>query len=503
MNSYRLLEQKFARIGTLKDVLGILNWDMETIMRDGAADRRAEQLSTLETMAHALLVAPDTSGLLGQAEADGNDLDQWQTANLREMRRIYLHASAVPEDLVEANSKAVSRSVMAWRQARKDSNFALLLPYLKEVLQLQREIGAIKGEVLGLSVYDALLDGFAPGMRQTRIDQLFADLVSELPDLIRNALMVQDSLAPVQPMQGPFPIEKQRALGEKLMAAIGFDFNRGRLDISLHPFCGGATDDVRITSRYDETRFISGFMGILHETGHAIYEQGLPQAWRYQPVGAARGMVLHESQSLTIEMQACRSRAYTDYLAPLLRATFDGDGPAWSADNLYREMTNVKPDFIRVDADEITYPAHVLLRYQLETAMVKDDLRLEDLPTAFNDGMKKLLGLDVPNDSLGCLQDIHWPSGLWGYFPTYTLGAMAAAQLFDAAHRASPEVLQGISLGDFNPLKSWLSANVHSKGSLLDIDELLIAATGQPLGAEQFKKHLRKRYLEDRLDAPR
>jgi carboxypeptidase Taq len=497
MNSYRLLEQKFSRIGTLKDVLGILNWDTETLMRDGAADARAEQVSTLEGMAHALLVAPDTCELLDKAETATLDLDAWQIANLREMRRLYLHASAVPEDLVEANSKAVSRSVMAWRQARKTSDFAFLLPYLQEVLDLQRKIGQIKGEVLGLSPYDALLDSYAPGMRQARIDLLFANLRTELPNLIREAKTHQDGLPGVQALNGPFPIEMQRALGERLMTAVGFDFNRGRLDISLHPFCGGATDDVRITSRYDEERFISGLMGVLHETGHAIYEQGLPEAWHYQPVGAARGMALHESQSLTIEMQACRSRAYMDYLAPLLRETFKSDGAAWSADNLYREMTMVKPGFIRVDADEVTYPAHVLLRYELETAMINGDLRLADLPAAFNDGMKQLLGLSVPNDSLGCLQDIHWPSGLWGYFPTYTLGAMAAAQLFEAANRASPDVLGGISRGDFMPLKSWLSANVHSKGSLLEMDELLIAATGQPLGAEQFQKHLRTRYLEN------
>ncbi|ACB94193.1 carboxypeptidase M32 [Beijerinckia indica] len=501
MTSYHALEQQFARIDKIKDVIGLLNWDTETIMPDGAAEGRSEQLSTLEGMAHRLLVSAETGELLDKAEAAADGLDDWQSANLREMRRLYFHAAAIPEELVEANSKAVSRSLMAWRQARKNSDFAALLPYLKEVLDLQRRIGQIKGEALGLSPYDALLDTYEPGMRQAKIDLLFTNLRAELPSLIQEAQARQASLPPTEALTGPFPIDLQRGLGKKLMAAVGFDFERGRLDISLHPFCGGATDDVRITSRYDEERFISGLMGVLHETGHALYEQGRPEAWRHQPVGAARGMALHESQSLLIEMQACRSRAFVHYLAPLLRETFQGDGAAWSADNLYRDLTTVKPGFIRVDADEVTYPAHVLLRYDLEKAMINGDLRLEDLPGAFNEGMKTLLGLTVPNDGLGCLQDIHWPGGSWGYFPTYTLGAMAAAQLFDAASRAEPDVLPGIGRGDFGPLRSWLSAHVHRKGSLLEMDELLIAATGRPLGAEAFQKHLRTRYLEDRHQA--
>ena len=304
MDSYHSLEQKFARIGTVKDVIGILNWDTETLMPDGAAEGRSEQLSTLEGMAHRLLVAPETGELLDKAEAAAERLDDWQSANLREMRRLYLHAAAVPEELVEASSKAVSRSVMAWRQARENSDFAALLPYLQEVLDLQRQIGQIKGEALGLSPYDALLDSYEPGMRQARIDLLFANLKAELPGLIQETQAYQKSLPPVLALNGSFQIDLQRGLGKKLMAAVGFDFDRGRLDVSLHPFCGGATDDVRITSRYNEEGFASGLMGVLHETGHALYEQGRPEAWRRQPVGAARGMALHESQSLLIEMQA-------------------------------------------------------------------------------------------------------------------------------------------------------------------------------------------------------
>jgi carboxypeptidase Taq len=289
----------------------------------------------------------------------------------------------------------------------------------------------------------------------------------------------------------------QEKLGTRLMQAVGFDFSRGRLDVSLHPFCGGATDDVRITTRYTESSFAGALMGVLHESGHALYEQNRPEKWRGQPVGLARGMTLHESQSLLIEMQAGRSREFVSYLATVLRDAFGGTGPAWSAENLYRICTHVEPGFIRVDADEVTYPAHILVRYEVEKALIEDRLRIGDLPAAFNDEIRKLLGLEVPNDRLGCLQDIHWPGGAWGYFPTYTLGAMAAAQLFDAACRAEPDVLPGLTRGDFTPLRAWLRANVHSRGSLLGTDELLQAATGRALGAEAYQTHLQRRYLEN------
>ena len=281
----------------------------------------------------------------------------------------------------------------------------------------------------------------------------------------------------------------------RLMTRLGFDFDHGRLDISLHPFCGGTPDDVRITTRYDESDFRGALMGVLHETGHAMYERGLPAGWRRQPVGEARGMAVHESQSLLVEMQACRSREFTEFLAPVLREVFGRSGPEWEAENLYRLNTRVKRSFIRVDADEVTYPAHVILRYRLERALIDGSLVLKDLPGAWNDGMRTLLGIVPPDDRLGCLQDIHWYDGAFGYFPTYTLGAMLAAQLFDAAKRADPTILPGIAGGDFAPLFAWLRAHVHGKGSLLSAAELVMQATGRPLDARIYERHLETRYL--------
>jgi len=474
---------------------GILGWDTQTQMPDGASEARAEQTATLALLGHEILTSPATADRLSQAEAGSDALGPWERANLREMRRAYIHAAAVPADLVEASSKAATRSEMVWREARANSDFALLRPHLTEVLRLQRLVGEAKGAVLGLSPYDALLDSYDPGMRQARIDPLFSELRAALPAMIAQAAQRQASQGEPLPLPGPFPVETQRAVGLRLMEAAGFDFARGRLDVSLHPFCGGATDDVRITTRYDEASATGALMGVLHETGHALYEQGRPAAWRHQPVGQARGMSLHESQSLLIEMQACRSAEFCHFLAPVLREAFGGHGPAWTGQNLHRLYTRVRPGLIRVDADEMTYPAHILLRYRLETAMIAGDLAVADLPHAFADGMRELLGVSVPNDRLGCLQDIHWPGGSFGYFPTYTLGALAAAQLFAAACTAHPGILPGLGRGDFSQLRAWLRETVHARASLMETDELMLAATGRPLEAAAFQAHLRRRYL--------
>ena len=496
MSAYAELESRFARLGALAEAEGVLHWDMSVMMPSGGVAARAEQLAALKVTRHELLTRADMGELLERAQGEAAGLDGWQRANLREMRRAWTSAVALPADLVAALSKACSASETVWRAARPAADFTMLLPSLEEVLRLTREKAQALGAARGLAPYDALLDQHEPGARATRIDELFAGLARFLPDFIDRVLEKQAREPRPVPPQGPFPAAAQRALGQELMRAIGFDFAHGRLDESAHPFSAGVPEDVRITTRYDEGDFARGLMGVLHETGHALYERGLPAAWRRQPVGEARGMALHESQSLLLEMQACRSRGFLEFAAPLMAKAFNGTGPAWDAGNIHRLYTRVERGFIRVDADEATYPAHVILRYRLERALVAGDLKLAGLPAAWNAGMKELLGVAPPDDRLGCLQDIHWPDGAWGYFPTYTLGAMAAAQLYRAARRADPDVAPGIARGDFKPLLAWLGANVHAKASLLSTDELLTQATGAPLSDAAFKAHLKARYLD-------
>ena len=494
MSAYASLEAVFRKTAALGDALSILHWDMAVMMPDGGADSRAEQIATLKGIIHETITAPRTRDLLEQAEAEG--LEPWEQANLREMRREWVHSAAVPAELVDALTRAESACEMVWREARPAADFARVLPSLRTLLSLVREMGQIKAEQLGVGIYDALLDQYEPGGRSAEIDPVFAHLESFLPDFIGEALEVQAAKPPVQELVGPFPTDRQKVLGLKMMEMLGFDFHHGRLDVSHHPFCGGTPADTRITTRYDESDFFSAMMGVLHETGHALYEFGLPKGrWASQPVGRARGMVMHESQSLLMEMQACRSPAFMDYAAGVIREAFGVQGPEWQAENLHRRGIRVKRGFIRVEADEVTYPAHVIIRYGLEKALIEGRMELEDLPGAWNEGYRRLLGITPPDDRLGCLQDIHWFGGSWGYFPTYTLGAMTAAQLFDAAQRADTAIMPGIGKGDFSPLLSWLRSHVHGKGSLLSTRDLLTQATGRPLDPKVFEDHLRRRYL--------
>jgi carboxypeptidase Taq len=493
VSAYQELEDRFRRMSALGEAAGMLHWDMSVLMPSGGAPSRTEQLTALKLTVHEMKTDPRLSELLDAAEAEP-PADPWQAANLREMRRSWVHANAVEPALVEAMSRASAACEMAWREARPASDFARVLQPLREVLRLTREIAAVKAEALGGSLYEALLDQYEPGGSTETIDALFDDLSAFLPGFTERALAAQAARGEAVPPAGPFHVAKQRALGERLMTALGFDFSAGRLDVSLHPFCGGVAGDVRITTRYEEDDFTQSLMGVLHETGHALYEMGLPREWQYQPVGDARGMAMHESQSLLVEMQACRSREYLTFAAPLMRETFGGEGPEWDVENLYRLYTKVERSFIRVDADEVTYPAHVILRYRLERALIAGDMDLADLPAAWNDGMEELLGIRPPDDRRGCLQDIHWYDGAWGYFPTYTMGALAAAQLFAAARAARPQIPDAIASGDFSPLIGWMRENLHAHASSRSTDELMVAATGKPLGTGAFKAHLEARY---------
>jgi carboxypeptidase Taq len=532
-SAYRELESRFRRLAALGEALSVLHWDTAVMMPPGGAEARSDQIAALKLTKHELLTEPRVAELLAAAEPEVAG-DPWRAANLREMRRQLVHAAGVPKDLVEAHSKACTACEMIWRDARPASDFARAAPALAEVLRLTREVAEAKAAALNgegssgvrsrapnaanraresgardltpslatptLSPYEALLDQYEPGARTARVDALFADLAAFLPDFLEDALARQAARPEPLPLPGPFPVAAQAALGRRLMHLIGFDFDHGRLDVSLHPFCGGVPEDVRITTRYEEGDFTQSLMGVLHETGHAMYEMGLPPEWRRQPVGRARGMAMHESQSLLVEMQACRSREFVEFVAPLLVDAFGVEafgrgGVGAQAENLHRHYTRIERGFIRVDADEVTYPAHVILRYRLERAMIAGALTVPDLPAAWNDGMRELLHIVPPDDALGCLQDIHWYDGAMGYFPTYTMGALAAAQLFAAAKRARPEIPGSLAKGDFAPLMGWLRENVHAKASLHTTDEILTQATGAALGTETFKRHVRERYL--------
>ncbi len=495
MTAYDRLTTRFARIATISEASAVLGWDAAAMMPPGGAPARGDQLAVLAGLAHSLLVAPDLGDDLAEAEAAGADPDPWCAANLALMRHAYTRATALPARLVEAQARANSACEKVWREARRDSDFAQVRPHLAEVVRLVREAAACLSPALGLTPYDALMDGFQHGIGAADVAPVFSEYETFLHTALPQAEERQARRGtPVRP-KGPFPVAEQEALCRKLSARLGLDFAHARLDRSAHPFSGGTRTDVRITTRYDEADFTQAVLAVVHETGHALYERGLPESFARQPVGEAAGMAAHESQSLIIEMQACRSDAFLGWLGPELHATFGGDAAPYRPANLARLWRRVERGFIRVDADEMTYPAHVILRFRLEQALIAGDLTVDDLPGAWNEGFRTLLDIAPPDDARGCLQDIHWYDGAFGYFPSYTLGAMAAAQLMAAARRAVPGLDAALAKGDIAPLLGWLRAKVHGVGSLLGFNDLLRAATGKPLDPSDFTKHLTARYL--------
>lgn len=489
---YQSLVKTFQRLSRFSHLSAIAGWDMFTMMPPGGSAARGEALAELGVLQHQILTDKKVGEWLRNAlQEELNDAEQ---ANLREMTRQYEQAALLPESLVEAKSLAGSRCEHAWRSQRPANDWQGFAENLREVVKLSREEAQIRAAAKDCSRYDALLDIFEPDMTSARLDVLFADLKSWLPTLLEKVVEKQAQTPLIEP-QGPFPIADQRELGLEAMRVLGFDFDGGRLDISAHPFCGGVPQDVRITTRYNENDLLSALFGVIHETGHARYEQNLPRNWIDQPIALARSTAIHESQSLFFEMQLGRSEAFLQRLLPTVRRYF-GEQPAFSRDNFIAWNQRVKPGFIRVDADEVSYPAHVILRYEIERALIDGDIEVDDIPALWDEKMQHWLGLSTTgNYRDGCMQDIHWTDGGFGYFPSYTLGAMYAAQLMASARRALPQLESDIANGNFTALFDWLRQNIWQHGSRFTTSQLIQHATGKDLNSDFFRQHLTSRYL--------
>jgi carboxypeptidase Taq len=490
--AYRELARLQLRLHRLGHLGSMANWDRNTMMPPKGNEARAAAEAELETLLHRLRTDPQQREWLRAAESE--PLDEVERANLREIRREWRQANAIPEALVEARTLAGARCEHAWRTQRPANDWKGFLENLREVVRLTREEARYLADDAGLAPYDALVDRFEPGMRSSELDRIFGELRESLPGLIRRIRDKQSGERVIEP-RGPFPVEKQRALNLAVMRRLGFDFDAGRLDESAHPFSGGVPEDVRLTTRYREDNFTQSLYATIHETGHARYEQNLPREWLGQPIARARSFGIHESQSLSYEMQLGRTRAFIEFLAPLL-AEHLGPQPAFEAENLHRLFTRVKPGYIRVAADEATYPLHVILRYEIERPLVEGEVECEDIPALWDEKMEKYLGLDTRgNYDDGCMQDVHWSEGLIGYFPSYTLGAMYAAQWFAAIRRATPDLDRRVASGDFAPVFEWMKAGIWSHGSRHELPDLVRRASGETLNPAHFRAHLESRYL--------
>ena len=490
--SYDDLASHCTRLHHFQHLASIAWWDQAANMPPKGNEARAAALAELAALMHRMRTDATLAERIARAEQE--PLSEHQRANLREIRRDWHSANALPAELVQRRQIATSRCEHAWRSLRPANDWNGFLVQWKPVLAIAREEAALLSRHSGLGKYDALMDRYEPGMTCATVDRVFGEVRQWLPGLIER-VVARQLREPVIEAKGPFALEAQRSLCQQTVKRLGFDFEAGRLDASTHPFSGGVPEDVRMTTRYNEAHFLQALMGTVHETGHGRYEQNRPRAWLGQPVSEARSMAIHESQSLSFEMQLGGHPGFAAVLSPMLAEAF-GAQPAFEPDNLHRMLTRVHRGLIRVDADEVTYPAHVILRYEIERALIEGEIEAEDVPALWDAKMAELLGQDTRgNFKDGPLQDVHWPESLFGYFPCYSLGAMYAAQWFATMRRATPDLDARISSGDWTPVFDWLRGNIWSQASRWTTDELAIRASGEVLNPAHFKAHLESRYL--------
>jgi len=494
MVAYQQLETHFRTLSYYQHALTILHWDQEVKMPPGGAEERGKAISELAALVHQRLMDPALPGLFDEAHKQ-TELSTQQRANLREMTREWQDSCLLPESLVREQAIVNARCQQAWNTLRAKNDWATFCESFKPVVQLAREQAQIRQQALGTATpYDALLSLYSQGDSSELIASVFTQLKTELPELIQQVRALQASRTkPI--IRGDFSEAQQKRLSERVMALLGFNFEAGRLDVSAHPFSTGNPGDQRITTRYSDQEFIESLYATVHETGHSRYEAGLPEAWRGLPAGYARNMGIHESQSLFFEKHIGASLAFCDYAAAQANKLFTLEQPL-SAEQLRQAVMWVEPGFIRVNADELTYPLHIVLRFEIESALINGDMEVIDIPDAWHHKMQQYLGLGTENNYKdGCMQDVHWPSGAFGYFPSYTLGAVNAAQIREAMEAQLGAIDNVVATGDITPIANWLSDNIWQQGSLLESQELMQQVTGKPTNARSLLQHFRSHYL--------
>lgn len=469
-----------------------LNWDLETYMPAKALGFRAEQLAHLSGHTHKLFTAKSVGEWLSACEQHGFAPDSPEAANVREWRRLYDRATKLPQSLVEKVERTRAHAREAWRKARQESDYRLFKPLFEKLLTLNRQ----KADCWGFeeSPYDALADGYEPGIRASQLRTLFAELRPAIGSILGPA-QERSASVPADLLLGHYPVAAQQALNRHAAEAMGFDFEAGRIDTTTHPFCTTlGPGDCRLTTRYNEQDFTQSFYGILHEAGHGLYEQGLPAEHYGTPLGVAASLGIHESQSRLWENHVGRSPAFWEHWYPIACEHFP-ELKRLSPAQLTAAVNRVSPSFIRVEADQVTYDLHILLRFEVETRLIEGQLKVADVPAFWNEEFEKLLGLKVTRDADGCLQDIHWSLGDLGYFPTYTLGNLNAAQLMHRAAQDHPNLDSELATGQYGTLLAWLRERVHRHGLRYKPQELIEHATGEKTQSRYHLEYLRKKFV--------
>ncbi len=491
--SYKNLKILFEEQSLINDISGILNWDMATYMPENSREQRIKQITKLYDYKKNIFNEIKKNEFFNKVNEF--ELNKFDKINFELMKNKFDYFNSISVDKLKKKAELSIECEGLWREAKEKSNFNIVKNSFVKLVNLIKEESEILSQIKDKKKYDCLLFKYDRSLDSKRLFKIFNRvekfIKKKLPFIIKKQknLKLKDYLNE----------KDQFNLSKIFMKHLGFDFSRGRIDKSLHPFCGGGTQDVRITTRFSEEDSFSCFDALMHETGHALYEQGLPKKWAHQPVGSAGGMSLHESQSLFIEMQIIKSLPVSQFIQKILQNKIGKDPSVWSSEAIYKIRNNVKPSYIRVDSDEVHYPLHIIHRFNIEYKIIEEDANVEYLPDLWNEEFSKTLGLDVHDDKRGCLQDIHWYGGDFGYFPTYSIGAFVAAQL---AYKVRTEIIDfdlNLKKGNFKPIIKWLRKNIHSRGSLLKIDELLNESTEENLNIKYFEKHITDRYIKMKI----
>jgi carboxypeptidase Taq len=493
-NTYERLCAHVREVALLDSMQSLLEWDERTKLPPAGADYRAEQMSYLAGLIHQRQTAPQVGEWLAELADSPLAADPHSEtgADIFNLKRDYERKTKLPQSLVEEIARLAVLGQQVWAEARKANDFPKFQPMLERMVELKRQEAAAIGyeEV----AYDALLDEYEPGARTLHVAEVLARLREQLVPLV--AEIAASSRRPrLDVLHRHYPIDMQESFGRRAASAVGYDFDAGRIDVTSHPFCSTlGPRDVRLTTRYDKHFFPGALFSTLHEAGHGIYEQGLPSDRYGLPTGQAVSLGIHESQSRMWENLVGRCRAFWEYFFPEAKKTF-GDALAdVSLDDFYFSINDVRPSLIRTESDEATYNLHILVRFELEQALVDDELRVADLPAAWNEKYRHYLGIEPPNDSEGVLQDVHWSGGAIGYFPTYSLGNLYAAQLFEQVEEDLGDLNEMFRHGEFTPLREWLRTNVHAQGRRYPATELARRITGQPLSHDALIRHLRRKF---------
>ena len=491
-NSYIKLKKLFKEHSLLSDINSILNWDMATFMPEKSRFQRKTQIKVINEYKKNLFEQIKKNNLLKKVEYEKLNAEDKNNFDLMKKKIDYFNC--IPFETIQKKSLLSIECEGAWRDALRKSNFNIVKKKLSDLVNIIKHESDILSQYKSISKYDCLLEKYDRSLNTKRLIKIFKDIEGfihkTLPKIKKN-----QNLQSLKIKENKLNEKEQFDLSKILMKRLGFDFSKGRIDKSLHPFCGGGTDDVRITTRFNESDSFSCFDALMHETGHALYEQGLPKKWVHQPLGSSAGMSLHESQSLFIEMQIIKSLSASKYIQKVLSKILKNQNLFMDYVDIFNLRTVVKQNFIRVDADEVHYPLHIIHRFNIEMQIIENKVNINDLPDLWNQEFKKLFGIDVKNDSDGCLQDIHWYGGDFGYYPTYSIGAIIAAQLKYKIKNKLKNFDKLIENGEFRPIILWLKDNIHSMGNFYTIDELLKLKTGENLTTKYFKRHITERYL--------